>query len=77
MAVNWKARCWPNMLQSQRQKLLLLYWARVACMMQGSMNDGGSCGCGFGSGFCWGGLVAWVAFVVIPSLLKNSFGVRW
>ncbi len=45
--------------------------------MQGSMDDGGSCGSGFGSGFCWGGLVAWGAFVVIPSLLKNSFGVRW
>ncbi len=45
--------------------------------MRGSMNDGGSCGTCFGSGFCWGGLVAWGAFVVIPSLLKNSFGVRW
>ena len=43
--------------------------------MRGSMDDGGSCG--FGSGFGWGGLVAWVAFVVVPSLLKNSFGVRW
>ena len=45
--------------------------------MQGSMDDGGSCGPCFGSGFCWGGLVAWGAFVVVPSLLKNSFGVRW
>ena len=50
-------------------------------MMQGSMDDGGSCGSGSGSGsgfgFGWGGLVAWGAFVVVPSLLKNSFGVRW
>ena len=73
MAVNWKACCWPNMLQSQRQKLLRLYWARVACRIWGSIDDGGSCG----SCFAWGGLVAWGAFVVVPSLLKNSFGVRW
>jgi len=42
-------------------------------MMQGSIDDGGSCG----SGFCWAGFVAWGTFVVVPSLLKNSFGVRW
>jgi hypothetical protein len=59
------------MLQSQRQKLLLLYCTRVACMMQGSIDDGGSCGSGFG----WGALVAWGAFVVVPSLLKNLFEV--
>ena len=63
MAVNWKARCSPNILQSQRQKLLLLYRARVACRMPGSRDDEAS------SGFDWGGLVAREAFVEPFSLL--------